>query len=73
MKTTLIGFGLAVLPAPARVSSKTNRGAAATTERTSEVRAPEGIRTPTLLACPLESINILRHNVIRHPAAVTGR
>jgi len=25
------------------------------------------------MAYPLESVNILRHNVIRHPAAVTGR
>ena len=28
---------------------KTNRGASTTTESTSELRAPEGIRTPNLL------------------------
>ena len=32
-----------------KVSSKTNRGAPTTTESASELRAPEGIRTPNLL------------------------
>ena len=32
-----------------KVSSKTNRGASITTESASELRAPEGIRTPNLL------------------------